>query len=129
MLKIKRDLVLFATGGLGYGGIELLWRGRTHWAMLIAGGICFMIFLRVAEKFRSSSLLFKASVCAVCVTGVEMLFGIVFNIMLKQRIWDYSNMPLNFMGQICPLYTLFWGILSYLFIPLAEKINKKLQIK
>ncbi len=119
--------MFFVMGGLGYGGIELLWRGHTHWAMLVAGGICFMIFSQIAEKFRSCSLFFKASVCALCVTGVEIIFGVIFNIILKQNIWDYSNIPLNFMGQICPLYTVLWGILGLIFIPLAQQLNEKLK--
>lgn len=127
MLRIKKNLVFFVVGGLGYGGIELLWRGRTHWAMLVAGGICFVIFSQVAEKLCRRSLLFKASVCALCVTGVEIIFGVIFNIILKQNIWDYSNMPLNFMGQICPLYTVLWGILGLVFIPLAQRLNEKLK--
>ena len=88
-----------------------------------------MLFSRVAEKFSGRSLLFKAVICAFGITVVEIIFGVIFNIILKQNIWDYSNIPLNFMGQICPLYTLRWGVLSCVFIPLAERLNKKLQSK
>lgn len=127
MQKIKKGMVFFVVGGLGYGGIELLWRGRTHWAMLVAGGICFVIFSQIAERLKDRPLILKALVCALCVTGVEIIFGVVFNIILKENIWDYSNMPLNFMGQICPLYTVLWGVLGLVFIPLAQKINDKLK--
>ena len=30
-------------GGLAYMGIELLWRGRTHWTMGVLGGVCFVL--------------------------------------------------------------------------------------
>lgn len=127
MKKLKKDAVFFGVGGIGYGIIEILWRGYTHPTMLIAGGICFIIFSRVAEKFKGWRLLYKAILCAVGVTAVELIFGIVFNIVLKKNIWDYSRVPFNFLGQICLLYTVIWGILGLLFIPLADTMNKKLQ--
>ena len=40
----KEKIVLFSIGAMGYGLIEILWRGYTHWSMLTAGGICFMFF-------------------------------------------------------------------------------------
>lgn len=124
--ELKKNLVFFILGAIGYGCIELLWRGRTHWSMLIAGGICFMIFSFVAQRFRDRSLLFKAVLCAVAVTAVELVFGILFNMILKMNIWDYSAVPLNFLGQICPRYTLLWGVLALGFVPLAEVLNRKL---
>ena len=35
----KEKIVLFSIGAMGYGLIEILWRGYTHWSMLTAGGI------------------------------------------------------------------------------------------
>ena len=125
MGKIKRKLLFFLIGGAGYGIIEILWRGHTHWAMLVAGGICFMIFSYVAKAFKRRSLLFKAYLCAVAVTGVEMVFGFIFNMTLGAAIWDYSNQPCNFMGQICLLYSLLWGVLGFVFIPFADYLNNK----
>ncbi len=126
MQKSKRNIIFFLIGALGYGAIEILWRGYTHWAMLIAGGICFTIFSYIAEKFSNQSRFFKAVLCALCVTAVEIVFGFVFNIMLRENIWDYSSIPLNFMGQICLPYSFLWGVLGFLFIPVAEKLNKTL---
>ena len=34
---------LFLFGGVGYGLVELIWRGRTHPSMVITGGICFLL--------------------------------------------------------------------------------------
>ena len=34
---------VFSLGGLGYGGIEILWRGATHWSMLLTGGVCLLL--------------------------------------------------------------------------------------
>lgn len=94
--------------------------------MLIAGGISFMLFSFVAEKYKYRSLLYKAVLCAVGVTAIELVFGVIFNLILKMHIWDYSNVPLNFMGQICPLYTLYWGVLAFFLLPVAELLNRQL---
>ena len=124
MKRVKKYLVSFVIGGAGYGVIELLWRGRTHFTMILAGGICFIIFTLVEERLRKAPLLLKSALCAVGVTAVELIFGVIFNIILKMGVWDYSRQPLNILGQICPLYTLLWGALSCLVLPLAGRVNR-----
>ena len=126
MTKVKKNIIFFSSGGIGYGIIEVLWRGRTHWTMIIAGGICFIIFSKIAEKYKKRHIAYKAALCAAGVTAIELIFGIVFNLIFKMDVWDYSNMPLNFLGQICLIYTLLWGILGCAFIPLADLMNRKL---
>ena len=44
------------------------------------------------------------------ITAVELLTGLVFN--KDHSIWDYRQMPLQFMGQICLPYTALWAPLS-----------------
>lgn len=127
MKNFKKTAIFFTIGGIGYGIIELLWRGRTHWSMLLAGGICFSCFSFADEKFKNRSLLFKCCFCATIITAVEFVFGLLFNILLDMKIWDYSRQPLNVLGQICPLYTVFWGFLSLLFLPLAKVLNKRIK--
>ena len=127
MTKIKKNVIFFSSGGVGYGLIELIWRGRTHWTMLIAGGVCFIIFSVISEKCKKRTHICKASLCALGVTLVELIFGRVFNLILTMNVWDYSEMPFNLFGQICLLYTLFWGVLGAACLPLAELINRKLE--
>ena len=40
---LLKHLVLFLTGGLLYAGIEILWRGFTHPAMILVGGAAFLL--------------------------------------------------------------------------------------
>ncbi len=116
-------------GSLGYGLIEIIWRGVTHPSMLLAGGICFSFFGQIANKIKNKSLLFKAVIGSGFITLIELIFGFIFNILLKRNVWDYTGRLFNFKGQICLLYSFFWGILSLIFIPLAQKVNKELQKK
>lgn len=118
---------MFPIGALGYGLIEILWRGHTHPSMLTAGGICFVFFSKIGEKLKNANLFTKAVIGSGFVTFIELIFGTVFNIILKKNVWDYSKMPFNFKGQICLLYSFFWGILSLLFIPFAARIKDRLQ--
>ena len=129
MQSLKKNSVFFAIGGGGYGAIEILWRGYTHWAMLIAGGICFVIFSYIAGRYKTRPLIFKAVLCALSVTIIEMIFGLIFNVILKYNVWDYSEIPFNFFGQICLLYSILWGVLGLIFIPFADYLNQKLAVK
>ena len=123
----KVDFLMLPIGALGYGLIEILWRGYTHFSMLLAGGICFIGFAKIGEKFKNLSHFTKACLGSVFVTFIELVFGIIFNIILKRNVWDYSKLPFNFKGQICLLYSIFWGFLSIIFIPLATALKVRLQ--
>jgi uncharacterized membrane protein len=128
MEGFKKNAAFFAVGGVGYGTLEMLWRGRTHWTMIIAGGLCFVIFSKIAKKYKNKNIIFKSFLCALSVTAVEFVFGLVFNIILGMNVWDYSGLPLNLFGQICLLYTALWMILATAFLPLADVMNKKLEV-
>ena len=121
----NKGLILFFVGAIGYMAIELLWRGRTHWSMSLAGGLSFMGMGEISRRFKKRCLFTKALISAALITFIELIFGILFNILLKKNVWDYSNMPLNFKGQICLVYSIFWIFLSLLFIPIAGKICNK----
>lgn len=120
---------MFLIGGTGYGLIEILWRGYTHPSMLMAGGICFSFFGYLGEKLKHKPIILRAVIGSGFITFIELIFGIIFNIILKQNVWNYSKRPFNFKGQICLLYSVFWAVLSIIFIPLAQKVNQTLQSK
>lgn len=98
----------FLLGAAGYPLLELLYRGRTHYSMAIAGGISTCLISRVSRLH--APLLAKAGLCGLGITGVELLCGQVWN--RSHAVWDYSRMPLNYRGQICLPFTLVWCALS-----------------
>ena len=120
-------VIIFGIGAFLYGLIEILWRGYTHWSMLVAGGICFVSFSGIAHCMKKKPLLYKCVLGSISVTAVEFVFGLIFNLILKKNIWDYSKMPFNLGGQVCLLYTVLWGFLSIIAIPFAEKVHNKLK--
>lgn len=125
--KAKCDLTTFGIGAIGYCLIEILWRGRTHWSMALAGGASFLGLSKISAAMKKSNLFKKAIAGCALITAIEYIFGVIFNIILKRKVWDYSKMPLNISGQVCALYSFFWLILSFLFIPLADKIQSKMR--
>ncbi len=127
--KNKVRLVIFSIGACGYGIIELLWRGYTHWSMLTAGGLSFLGLSSISKNLKKTGLFGCAVMGSALITSIELVFGIIFNMLLKKNVWDYSRMPFNICGQVCALYSFFWLILSLLFIPVAAALNRRLQNK
>ncbi len=102
---------VFTAGGLFYALLELVSRGRTHWSMIIVGGICAVFLYVIAVKSREK--MWKRWIMGgAVITTVEFLAGIVVNIILAWNVWSYSNRWANLFGQICVLYTLIWTLLS-----------------
>ena len=101
-MKYAKYPLLFCAGGLGYMGIELLWRGWTHSAMFLAGGTSFLLL----GKLKDQPPWIKALAGAGMITAVELTTGLLLN--RHYRIWDYRNTPFNFLGQICLPYSLLW---------------------
>ena len=123
------SIITFGLGAFSYALIEILWRGHTHWSMMIAGGLCFLSFSKIADKFSHLRLIYKCVIGSFAVTSIEFIFGLIFNIILKKQVWDYSNKPFNILGQVCLLFSLLWGLLGIVGIPLADKVHKTLKQK
>ena len=99
-------------GGLLYVGMELLFRGHSHWTMFLLGAVCFVAIGVINEFWPGMPLPAQMAVGALIVTAAELLTGLIVNIWLCWHIWDYSGMPGNVMGQICPAFSALWALLS-----------------
>ena len=82
---------------------------------------------KVSKKTKNSGLLKIALLGSAVITSIELIFGIIFNVILKKNVWDYSKLPFNLGGQVCARYSALWGLLSILIVPIAAKIDKFLQ--
>ena len=103
-MKWWKDSVRFYLGGMGYMTLELLWRGWSHGSMFLAGGCAFLLLGQVDR--RISQLGAKAIAGAGAITAVELIAGLIAN--RDHSVWDYREMPGNFLGQICLSYSLLW---------------------
>jgi uncharacterized membrane protein len=124
--KLKKMLTVFATGALGYSAIELIWRGRTHPTMAFTGGICFSVLYVLNARLKKTRLLRKCLLGAILITGLELAVGCVLNKRLNMGIWDYSEQPFNFRGQICPLYSVLWFGLCIPVSLISKRLSKKM---
>ena len=105
MRKISK-FAMFLTGGSLYVLLEFLWRGRSHGSMFVLGGLCFLTLGQFNRVKPRPSLPLRLLTGAGIITGLELLTGILVN--RAYAVWDYRNLPLNFMGQICLPYCLLW---------------------
>lgn len=101
-----RKVSLFTLGGAAYVGLELLWRGRSHGSMFLAGGTCFLLLGALSKASPRLALPVQGLAGAGIITAVELIAGLLVN--RGYHVWDYRQMPLNFMGQICLPYYLLW---------------------
>lgn len=106
-------LILFLLGGYTYYGIEILWRGHSHYSMIICGGICF-IYAGLQNEQVEWDYPFWKQVLRVeaFILIAEFVTGCIVNLWLGLNVWDYSGLPGNILGQTCPQFAL-------LFLPLS----------
>lgn len=111
--NLRGHALRWAVGGVLYGGLELVWRGYTHWTMLLlAAALCIPLDLANERMPWEMPLWLQAILGGLCITGAELAAGLVLNCWLGLGIWDYSGMWGNLWGQICPQYTALWCALS-----------------
>ena len=92
---------LFLLGGTAYLGLEMAWRGTTHWTMFFAGGVCLCLLRWFDDRFHCP-LPAAALLAAAGVSGVELTFGVVCTYLLRLHA-----------GLICPKYSLLWFLLCF----------------
>lgn len=121
MKKLYKYMVLLLMGGGLYVLVELVWRGRSHWTMFVLGGICFVCIGLINEIIPWDMPLWQQILIgANIVTALEFLTGCIVNLWLGWDVWDYSMLPGNIMGQICPQFFLLWLPIALLAIVLDD---------
>jgi uncharacterized membrane protein len=120
-LAILKKSALFAIGGLGYVGLELLWRGRSHGSMFFAGGSCFLLLGRLDRLMRNQPVCLRGIAGAGVITAVELAAGLLAN--REYQVWDYRALPLNLFGHICLPFTLAWVPVSLAGMYLYRKLS------
>lgn len=116
--------VLAVIGGLVYMGIETFWRGHTHWSMGVLGGVCFALIGLLDEWQDHPPLWLQMVQGAVLVTALELITGLIVNRWLGWNVWDYSDVPLNLWGQVCPQFAVAWFFLSALAVWLENALHR-----
>lgn len=121
------SMLLWTWGGTMYFLLEVAYKtisGRPEaisWTMLVlAVALCVPVERCGAELPWDCPLWLQALCCAALVTAAELAAGVVLNLWLGLGVWDYSQMPGNLWGQVCPQFALLWWGLCFLFIPVFD---------
>lgn len=122
--NVIKPFILIAIGGLIYSFIEIIYRGYTHWTMVLVGGLAFYLIGRINEHIEWDMPIYKQmAIGSAIITTLEFITGGIVNLILEWNVWDYSNMPLNILGQICLPFSLIWFFLSFLAIVLDDYLR------
>lgn len=114
---LAKYLFLLETGGGVYILIEILYRGHSHWTMFILGALSFVLVGLLNEFFSwKTPIELQMLIGGGTITLLELIMGLIVNIKLHWNIWDYSDVPMNFMGQICLSFSIMWILMSGLII-------------
>lgn len=122
--KAVEPMSVFAVGAFVYLFMELFWRGHSHITMFFAGGICFLLIYMGEKRLGGYPTFTRCVLYAYLITAVELVFGVVFNLLLGWEVWDYSDRTLNLWGQICPLFFFLWIGVSYLAVRLCRPLRR-----
>ena len=123
-MKFWKQAILFYLGGCAYMGLELLWRGRSHGSMFVAGGTCFLLIGHLNHVHPKLPLPLRAVAGAGIVTMVELGIGLLVN--QDYGVWDYRHQTGNFLGQICPMFTVLWIPVSLMALYLHDLLSGSL---
>ncbi len=125
--NIIKYIFLFIIGGFSYFYIEILFRGFSHFSMIICGGLAFILCgaLNQFTHFKLS-VITQMLISSIIITLLEFITGYIVNIRLHWNVWDYSSLPYNYQGQICAAYSFVWMLLSIVCIIVDDLIRWKI---
>lgn len=107
---MKRVILMWVAFGAAYVALETVWRGYSHPAMLIVGGLCGVLVgaINQVPRFYKLPIICQSLIGAGIVLVVEFFSGCALNLWLGLNIWDYSGQFGNIAGQVCPAYGFLW---------------------
>jgi len=132
--RIGKFVLLFSLLGCAYLLIELIFRafqkslvgvlpgistmsliGWTSLWMFFIGGLSALAvgFINQVNWVRKNLNVFLQCVLgAITILLVEFISGVFFNIWPFQlQLWDYSNLPLNILGQVSLQFGVYWFVM------------------
>ncbi len=123
MKNIEKYIFIFLFGGLGYGLLEIIFRGFTHWSMIITGGSALIVLYLINSAIPDTPIILKALIGAFAITIIEFTVGIIVNKVFSFGVWDYTGSFGNVLGIITPIFSLCWFGISLI----ANIIFKNMQ--
>lgn len=129
MKNIEKYILIFLVGGFGYGLLEILFRGFTHWSMIITGGSALLILYLINLALPNTPTILKAFIGALSITIIEFSVGIIVNKVFSFGVWDYTGSPGNILGIITPSFSLIWFMISLIMISVFKNIQRIISLQ
>lgn len=85
-----------------------------YWNVLYGMGGVIMTAVLIPFRKKGGLVIFLISVLAGSI--IELLASIGQEIVFGATSWNYSKYPFNLFGKINVLYSIFWGIIGYLWM-------------
>ena len=122
--QLSKYAFLFWFGGSFYITMEVIYRSRSHWSMGILSGLVFIAIGALNNLWGwNVSLIIQTLAGTAIATIGEFVTGCIVNLWLGWNVWDYSNMPYNLLGQICPQFITLWVPISLIAIVIDDVIR------
>lgn len=126
--RIYCMIAIFLFSGSLYYILEVIFKKThsSHWSMFVLAGISSVLFIDGLNNLFSYDMdfLLQIFLCSTAITICELFVGLIVN--TDYSIWNYTNMPLNYKGQICLPFYFLWMFLSFIFIPFLDYIEWKI---
>lgn len=116
-------IAMFLFGFFAYCFFEIALRGYTHWTMGLLGGAALSVLSGISVLREPQPV--KALLGALFVTSAEFTAGVFDNLIMGWQVWDYSDRPLNLLGQICPLFSALWFLLCLLGLRICRRFHQQ----
>lgn len=127
LYRIYCTVAIFLLSGSVYYAMEIVFKKshKSHWTMFVLAGLAGAIFIDGLNNLFSYEMdfLLQIFICSTTITIGELIVGLIWN--QDYGIWNYTNMPFNYMGQICLPFYFLWMLLSAIFIPFLDYIEWK----
>lgn len=117
---------MFLLGCFIYSLLEITARGFTHWTMTLLGGTVGIVLYLLHCTAPPHTLLWQAFTGAWIITALEMVVGVIDNLILDWHVWSYADMPLNLFGQICLPFSVLWFAICIPALGLCAVVRKRL---
>ena len=125
LYRIYCTVAIFLFSGSVYYAMEIVFKKshKSHWTMFVLAGLAGAIFIDGLNNLFSYEMdfLLQIFICSTSITVGELIVGLIWN--QDYSIWNYTNMPFNYMGQICLPFYFLWMLLSAIFIPFLDYIE------
>ena len=120
--KLLVSIFTFVVFGLMYYGVEILYRGYSHWTMAVLAGIIAILIGSLNDTFSYEMPFDLQILVGTCFATVfEGIAGIILNVFLGLGIWDYSNLWGTFFFEQCNIFfCAAWAVLSAACIVLQD---------